>query len=477
MGEFGPDLYFFRHTKYDFRIGWRKRSGRAPRGRRGAVCVEEILVHGGRPLFGELEMPTAKNSILPILAAAVLTRGAVCIRRAPLLQDVETSMQLLAALGCPAVRAGQDLLLSCGGPVGDTVPRPLMAAMRSSIYYLAPMLARAGRARLSFPGGCRLGARPIDIHLEGLRAMGARVITEGDQLECEAPDGLQGARFHLRFPSVGATETLMMAAAAARGETVLTGVAREPEIRDLADFLNACGGKVRGAGTGRIIIRGGPLHGCEYTPIPDRITAQTVLCAGAICGGELLLRRTPFEPVRPLADFLAQAGCKVRRLDHDRVSLVSDGRLSALGELSTGVYPSFATDAGPLLAAAMLTADGTTRLRETIFTNRFACSTQFSKMGADLRCQGSVLEIRGVLALRGARMEASDLRGGAALVIAALAAEGESRIGGMEYIRRGYEDIGGMFGALGAVIGCRTQPEREHSTVRYGAICDRMIQE
>ena len=430
-------------------------------GWRGAFCVEEILVRGGRPLFGELEMPTAKNSILPILAAAVLTRGAVCIHRAPLLQDVETSMQLLAALGCPAVRVGQDLLLSCGGPVGDTVPRPLMAAMRSSIYYLAPMLARAGRARLSFPGGCRLGARPIDIHLEGLAAMGARIHTDGEQLECEAPGGLRGTRFRLRFPSVGATETLMIAAAAAQGETVLTGVAREPEIRDLADFLNACGGKVRGAGSRKIVIQGGALHGCEYTPIPDRITAQTVLCAGAVCGGRILLHRTPFEPIRPLAEWLAQAGCSLRRLDHDRVELFSAGCLTALGRRSTGVYPAFATDAGPLLAASMLTARGTTRLQETIFTNRFACAGQFEKMGADLDCSGSLLEIRGVPALQGAQLQAGDLRGGAALVIAALAAEGESRIGGVEYIRRGYEDIGGMFGALGAAISCRTQPERE----------------
>ena len=423
--------------------------------------MEEILVHGGRPLFGKLEMPTAKNSILPILAAAVLTRDAVCIHRAPFLQDVETSMQLLAALGCPAVRAGQDLLLSCDGPVGDTVPRPLMAAMRSSIYYLAPMLVRAGRARLSFPGGCRLGARPIDIHLEGLTAMGARVTARGDLLECDAPHGLHGVRFHLRFPSVGATETLMMAAAAARGETVLTGAAREPEIQDLANFLNACGGRVTGAGSSKIVIRGGRLHGCAYTPIPDRITAQTVLCAGAACGGEILLERVPFEPIRPMARLLTQAGCKLRRLDHDRVELVSDGRLTALGTLSTGVYPAFATDAGPLLAAAMLTARGTTRLRETIFTNRFGCAEEFARMGADLDCRGNLLSIRGVPALRGARVEAGDLRGGAALVIAALAAQGESRIGGVEYIRRGYEDIGEMFGALGAAIGCSARPERE----------------
>lgn len=435
----------------------------------GAFCVDKIVACGGLPLFGEVEMPTAKNSILPILAAAVLAQGPVRIRRAPLLRDVDTSLQLLEALSCPAVRAGGDLLLVPGGAVGDSVPPQLMAAMRSSIYYLAPMLARGGRARITFPGGCRLGARPIDIHLEGLAAMGAAIRQEGEELDCAAPLGLHGAQFHLHFPSVGATETLMMAAAAARGDTVLTGVAREPEVVDLANFLNACGARIEGAGGSRLSIRGGPLHGCDYTPIPDRITAQTVLCAVAACGGAVTLRRAPFAPLQPLADLLRRAGCAVQPLPDDGVQIEAVDRLSGLGELETGVYPAFATDAGPLLAAAMLTAEGDTALRETIFTNRFACAAEFARMGADARVSGDggLLRIRGVSGLHGDRLEAKDLRGGAALVIAALAAQGESEITGVEFIRRGYEDIAGLFRGLGAQVGSGQQgaaPLRE--TVR-----------
>ncbi len=402
-------------------------------------------------------MPCAKNSVLPILAAAMLARGAVRIRRVPRLRDVETSLQLLAALGCPAVQIDGDLLLAPGGPMGDTVPRPLMAAMRSSIYYLAPMLARGGRARVTLPGGCRLGARPIDLHLEGLAAMGARISADGDQLDCTAPNGLHGAEIRLRFPSVGATETLLIAAAAAAGETRICGAAREPEVCDLAGFLTACGARIEGAGTSCIRVLGGPLQGCEYTPIPDRITAQTVLCAAAACGGQVLLRRAPFAPLQPMAGILRRAGCSVRRAGQDGVVLESDGCLTAAGSISTGVYPAFATDAGPLLAAAMLTARGETRLRETIFSNRFSCAAQFARMGAKVDCDGRLLCIRGVPALQGAQVTAQDLRGGAALVIAALTAQGESRIGGVEYIRRGYEDIAGLFGALGAEISCTVQ--------------------
>ncbi|MBC5581552.1 UDP-N-acetylglucosamine 1-carboxyvinyltransferase [Anaerofilum sp. BX8] len=423
--------------------------------------MDKIVACGGLPLFGEVEMPTAKNSILPILAAAVLAQGPVRIRRAPLLRDVDTSLQLLAALGCPAVRTGGDLLLAPGGAVGDSVPPKLMAAMRSSIYYLAPMLARGGRARITFPGGCRLGARPIDIHLEGLAAMGAEISRDGEELDCAAPRGLHGAQFHLHFPSVGATETLMMAAAAASGVSVLTGAAREPEVVDLAGFLNACGARVEGAGSGRLVIRGGALHGCDYTPIPDRITAQTVLCAAAACGGAVTLRRAPFAPLQPLAGLLQRAGCTVRQLPGDGVRIEAAGRLAGLGRLETGVYPAFATDAGPLLAAAMLTADGGTALRETIFTNRFACAAEFARMGAQAEVEqgGGLLRIRGVSRLQGARLEARDLRGGAALVIAALAAQGESEITGVEFIRRGYEDIAGLFRALGAQVDSRPQAE------------------
>lgn len=354
-------------------------------------------------------MPTAKNSILPILAAALLCRGPVVLRRAPRLRDVDTSLALLAALGCTARRAGADLQLAPADAVGDTVPPALMAAMRSSVYYLAPMLARAGRARVAFPGGCRLGARPIDIHLAGLAAMGAVIDAGAEALDCRAPGGLRGCEFHLRFPSVGATETLMIAAAAARGRTVLTGAAREPEIADLAAFLNACGGSV-------------------------------------------LLRRAPLAPLQPTAALLRRAGCQVSAPAPDCVALVSEGRLDAAGELATGVYPAFATDAGPLFAAAMLRARGVTLLRETIFARRFACAGGFAALGADVRCCGGDLRICGVPRLRGAPLAAADLRGGAALVLAALAAEGESTISGTEYIGRGYENIAALFAGLGADI-------------------------
>ena len=282
--------------------------------------------------------------------------------------------------------------------------------------------------------------------------MGAQIRWADGELDCAAPGGLRGTRFHLRLPSVGATETLMIAAAAARGETVLTGAAREPEIVDLAGFLSACGARVEGAGTGCIRVRGGSLGGCIYTPIPDRIVGQTLLCAAAACGGQVTLRGACPAHLQPVAGLLAKAGAQVKVLQPDQVQITAGQRLRAVGKVQTGVYPAFATDAGPLLAAAMLTAQGETVLKETIFTRRFACAKGFAQMGAQVRCTGSSLSIRGVQCLQGAQVEAEDLRGGAALVLAALQAQGESCISGAEYIRRGYASMEALLCPLGAEI-------------------------
>lgn len=329
-----------------------------------------------------------------------------------------------------------------------------MRTMRSSLFYLAPMLARTGRARIGTPGGCRLGARPIDMHLSGLARMGARAEENADgSLTLSAPDGLSGADITLRFPSVGTTETLLMAASTARGESVLRGVATEPEVTDLARFLQSAGADITGIGTRTLRVRGSDcLMGTRYAVCPDRITAATVLCAVAGCGGEVLLTNIRSAHMAEVLRALRGAGCMISASGEDSAALASDGTLRAAGERETGVYPAFPTDAAPLLAAALLRAEGESRVTDTIFENRFACAEGFAALGARVSVRGRTLEVRGVPRLAGAALRAPDLRGGAALVIAALQAEGESRIAEAQHISRGYEDIASLFASLGADI-------------------------
>lgn len=416
--------------------------------------MKALTICGTRGLFGSVRIPGAKNSVLPMLAASVLCHGTVTLTNVPCLSDVASSVRILQSIGCRIAQHSGCISVTSPETPGNAVSEELMRTMRSSLFYLAPMLARTGRARIGTPGGCRLGARPIDMHLSGLARMGARAEENADgSLTLSAPDGLSGADITLRFPSVGTTETLLMAASTARGESVLRGVATEPEVTDLARFLQSAGADITGIGTRTLRVRGSDcLMGTRYAVCPDRITAATVLCAVAGCGGEVLLTNIRSAHMAEVLRALRGAGCMISASGEDSAALASDGTLRAAGERETGVYPAFPTDAAPLLAAALLRAEGESRVTDTIFENRFACAEGFAALGARVSVRGRTLEVRGVPRLAGAALRAPDLRGGAALVIAALQAEGESRIAEAQHISRGYEDIASLFASLGADI-------------------------
>lgn len=422
----------------------------------GLFMGARYVVAGGRPLGGEVRVPAAKNSVLPLLAATLLCGGEARLRGVPRLSDVECGLALLQSVGCQARRWGADVVVS-GGAMRCALG-PQAANMRASILFCAPLLAKLGRAETCLPGGCRIGARPIDLHLAGLKQMGVcEQPAAGGTLVLCAPRGLRGADITLRFPSVGATETLLLAAACAKGETVLRGAAREPEIVDLAQFINLCGGCVQGAGSAVVRVSGRrALTGCEFKPVPDRIFAATMACAAACAGGCVEISGCAPQLYAPVLDILEQAGCAVRRSGSGAV-VARYGELSGVGRVFTGVYPALATDAAPLLAAALLGARGCSVIEDVVFESRFGCAGGFARMGAQTRAEGRVLHIMGVRELHGAHVRAPDLRGGAALVLAALAAQGRSRIEDDGFIGRGYAEIDTNLAALGAQIG-REEP-------------------
>ena len=482
----------------------------------------DLIITGGMPLNGTVHIPAAKNSVLPLLAAALLCNGTVRFLQVPHLADVDTSVELLQGAGCTARWQGSDItvqgvpstcrlapeaaarmrasILFCapllarlgrvetvrflqvphladvdtsvellqgagctarwqgsditvqGVPSTCRLAPEAAARMRASILFCAPLLARLGRVETVLPGGCRIGARPVDLHLSGLAQMGVHCREEGARLILTAPAGLHGADITLGFPSVGATETLLLAAAAAQGETVLRGAAREPEISDLAAFLNRCGGCVQGAGTSTIRVQGRRmLYSCSFAPMADRIVASTLACACAAAGGRVELTGCRPETYAPLLEILEQMGCRVETGPESAV-ITRLGALHGAGRVFTGVYPALATDAAPLLAAAMLAADSASSIEDVVFERRFGCAEGFAAFGAAVQVQGRTLDIRPVRQLQGACARAADLRGGAALVVAALAARGRSRITDTGYIDRGYAGFAQMLAELGAQI-------------------------
>ena len=411
--------------------------------------MSQLLVRGGRPLHGEVTIQGAKNSVLPILAATVLTGDRVVLRGCPRLRDVDASIRILQSLGCRAQWEGDALTVDTAALNRCEISDILMREMRSSAIFLGAVLARLGRADISYPGGCELGPRPIDLHLSGLRDLGADIREEGGILHCTA-SRLAGRELMLSLPSVGATENLMLAACGAEGTTVISNAAREPEIVDLQDFLNACGAEVSGAGSTSVTIRGGkPLHGCEFRCMPDRIVAATYLCACASAGGEVYLRGARERHLATVADALRQAGCTVAG-DGEGIACRCRRRLRAVRPVRTAPYPGFPTDAQAVLMAAMLKSRGTTVFEENIFENRYRHVDELTRMGAEIRVAGRVAVVSGVERLSGAAVRCTDLRGGAALCVAALAADGETRIFETAHIDRGYEDIVRDLRALGA---------------------------
>ena len=410
------------------------------------------IITGGRPLQGRVEVPAAKNSVLPLLAAALLCSGPVRLQNVPRLTDVEDCLTLLWGVGCIAGWQGAELVVQ-GQPMRTDLVPEAAGRMRASILFCAPLLARLGRVSTVLPGGCRIGARPIDLHLRGLAQMGVRQLpTAPGQLTLYAPAGLRGAEICLTFPSVGATETLLLAAATAQGQTVLHGAAKEPEIVDLAAFLNACGGCVEGAGTDTIRVQGKRcLAGCTFAPVADRIIASTLACAVAAAGGRVELAGCAPGLYAPLLEILEQMDCTVERA-HDAAAISRFGALRGAGNVHTGPYPGLATDAAPLLAAVMLCAQDESSLQDRVFENRFACAEGFVALGANVRVAERTLYVQPAGALHGAKLTAPDLRGGAALVLAALAARGSSRLSGVEFVRRGYADLDRLLAGLGAQI-------------------------
>ncbi|MDO4990467.1 MAG: UDP-N-acetylglucosamine 1-carboxyvinyltransferase [Eubacteriales bacterium] len=408
-------------------------------------------VRGGKKLYGSCRIQGSKNASLPILAASVLACGETELDCVPRLRDIDAALRILRHLGCRAEQDGNSLYIDARGLVHSCIPEDLMHEMRSSVIFMGALLARCGEARLSPPGGCRLGKRPIDLHLKALRQLGAEVEERGGEILCRA-EKLRGTVIRLPFPSVGATENTMLAASAAEGETVIEGAAREPEIEALQDYLNAMGCRVCGAGTGRIVIEPrGPRGSVRFRIQPDRIAAATLACACAAAGGEIELLDAEPAHFSTVLHFLKEAGCDIIT-KQCCLTVRSDGRLRAVGTITTEPYPGFPTDAQPVLMAALLRAEGVTRIRETIFENRFRQVPELRKLGAEIRLEGQTAEIRGVAHLTGAELEATDLRGGAAMLVAGLTAEGETRVRDEGHIARGYERFDRVLSALGAEV-------------------------
>ena len=408
-----------------------------------------LLVSKSPPLHGELTVHGAKNSVLPILAATLLCRTPCVLHNCPDILDVTHALAMLRSLGCTYERCGASIYIDTRGCTGGRIPPELAGAMRASGLFLGALLARTGEAELSLPGGCPIGERPMDYHLQAFRALGAEV-SQTQQTVCCKASRLTGAKLRLPGPSVGATENAMLAAAGADGLTVIENAACEPEIGDLAGFLTACGARIAGAGTRRVSVEGGRrLTGATYTILPDRIETATFLCACAACGGELTLRRTDARLAEPVLGSLAESGCRIS-CTHDTIRICRDGPLTACRPVVSRPYPGFPTDAMPVLLAAQLRAGGQTAFTETIFENRFGYVRELGKLGARLRQDENTVRLRGTPQLHAAQLFAEDLRGGAALVLAAMQAEGESAIFGVKHIERGYDTLETALRSAGA---------------------------
>lgn len=420
--------------------------------------MDTICVVGERPLYGEVRIHGGKNAVLPILAATAAIGGEFVIHNCPEILDVYTALAILRGLGATAELRSGTAVVNSRGLHSVSVPAPLAGRMRASVLFLGALLARFSHASVPLPGGCLLGQRPLDQHLHGLRTLCVKTELYEDRIEAAGTP--QGGAVILRCPSVGATENLMLAALGAQEPVTLLGAAKEPEIVCLASFLRACGKQIDGAGSSCIRIGGGALHGAEFTVMPDRMEAATYLACAVCAGGRLTLTQVEPSHLRAVTELYAAAGCRLRSWQ-SQLEIAAE-KLRAVGPVVTGPYPAFPTDAQATLMASLLRAEGTTVIEETVFERRFRHVRELQKLGAQIRVAGRLASIRGVERLHGAQMEATDLRGGAAMLAAALGAAGKSTLKCTRHIARGYENIGGVLRRLGAEL--HTEEEERHGS-------------
>lgn len=414
--------------------------------------MEKIIVRGGNRLSGTVKVEGAKNAVLPVIAATLLaTKGTSTIHDVPALSDVYTISEVLRYLGADVQIAGNTVTVDATAPLTVEAPFEYVRKMRASVLVMGPLLARNGRARVALPGGCAIGSRPIDQHLKGFEAMGASVKVGNGFIDAEVNGRLRGAKVYLDFPSVGATENIMMAAVLAEGTTVIENCAKEPEIVDLANFLNAMGAKVRGAGTGTIRIEGvDELVGTSHTVIPDRIEAGTFMVAAAITGGNVLVQGAVPEHLSSLIAKMEEMGVTIIE-EGNGVRVIGPETLKAV-DIKTMPYPGFPTDMQSQMMALLLKAEGTSMVTETVFENRFMHVEEFRRMNADIKIEGRSVIINGPCQLQGAEVAATDLRAAAALILAGLAADGYTRVTELRHLDRGYVRFHEKLAALGADI-------------------------
>lgn len=416
------------------------------------VDLAKLVINGGNKLKGEVKVQGAKNSALPILAATILTKGENLLFNCPALTDVDVALKILRYLGCNAAKEYDTVIVNSDDMRNFNIPDELMREMRSSIVFLGAIIARAGKATLSFPGGCELGPRPIDLHLKALSKMGVSIKERHGIIECIAENGLKGAKIALSFPSVGATENILLAAVKAKGTTTITNAAREPEIVDLCEYLNSCGAKIYGAGEGVIVIDGvNELNAVEHCIIPDRIVAATLMSCCAVTHSDIYLKGLVQNHLNSITPVFEEAGCKIR-FDKGDMHFSACDKLKNMTLIRTMPYPGFPTDAqAPVMVVASL-CNGTTVFVENIFENRYKHVSELTRLGADINVQGKVAIVSGVNSLYGAVTDAKDLRGAAALVVAGLAAEGVTEINSIGYLERGYDNFELVLSTLGANV-------------------------
>ncbi|AXB81025.1 UDP-N-acetylglucosamine 1-carboxyvinyltransferase [Megasphaera hexanoica] len=414
--------------------------------------MEKLVIHGGKPLEGTVRVSGAKNAVLPIIVASMLGTTQSVLTEIPKLDDVHTVCEVITSLGVhiDQSQAGT-LVIDASHLTSTSAPYDLVRRMRASFLVMGPLLARKGHAKISLPGGCSIGARPIDLHLKAFEAMGAVINLENGDIEASVENGLKGAQIYLDFPSVGATENVLMAASLAEGRTVLENAAEEPEIVDLATYLNSMGANIRGAGTNVIRIEGvKELHGANHSVIPDRIEAGTFMVGAAMTGGNVYVENALSEHLKPLVAKLKEVGATVEE-DIDGIRVIGHKPLRP-ADIKTLPYPGFPTDMQAQFMALTTICQGTSVITETVFENRFMHVDEFKRMGAKIRIEGRSAIVEGVPHLKGADVNATDLRAGAALVLAGLVAEGETKVGYLYHIDRGYDNLVQKLQRLGADI-------------------------